>query len=62
MSGTSIIAQIFVPLSNTPFGQLIYCSVIRLSHFPKDHISRKICIKLVNFNMVGGYFPNQKFY
>ena len=30
---------------NIPFGQLVYLS----AHFPKNHISGKICIKLGNF-------------
>ena len=36
----------YFELNNNPFGQLVYCSVIRLSPFPKDHISGKVCIKL----------------
>ena len=46
----------YFELNNTPFGQLVYRSVIRLSHFPKDHISGEICIKLGKFNMVGWIF------
>ena len=38
----------YFELNNIPFGQLVYWSVVTLSHFPKDHISRKICIKLEN--------------
>ena len=47
---------LFQDISRPAFGQLVYCSVIRLSHFPKDHISGKFLIWLV------GYFPDQKFY
>ena len=46
----------YFELINTPFGQLVYRSVIRLSHFPKDHISGKICIKLGKFDTVGWIF------
>ena len=47
---------VYFELNNTPFGQLVYRSVIRLSHFPKDHISGKICNNWENFNMVGWIF------
>ena len=45
------------------FGQLVYWSVVTLSHFPKDHIFGKICIKWwkILIRWVG-YFPDQKFY
>ena len=43
----------YFELNNTPFGQLVYCSVIRLSHFPKGYVSGKICVNLEIFNMVG---------
>ena len=53
----------YFELNNTPFGQLVYRSVIRLSHFPKGpyfwenmYKIGKILIWLV------GYFPDQKFY
>ena len=47
----------YFELSIIPFGQLVYWSVVTLSHFPKDHIFGKICIKWgENSNMVGWIF------
>ena len=39
------LAQYF-ELNNIPFGQLVDLSVVTLPHFPKDHISGEIRIKM----------------
>ena len=39
----------YYELNNITFGQLVYWSVVTLPHFPKDHISGEMCIKLGNF-------------
>ena len=46
------LAQYF-ELNNIPFGQLVYWSVVTLPHFPKDHISGEICIKMGNLIFSG---------
>ena len=46
------LAQYF-ELNNIPYGQLVYWSVVTFPHFPKDHISEEICIKMGNLIFSG---------
>ena len=52
----------YFELNNTPFGQLVYCSVIRLSHFPKDHISGNFLIWLVGYLRTRNFIEGKVFY